>query len=148
MAYDSGSNTWPSTATAVGKTYGPRDVGGSDGVTKTEGIFNEVVFQVTADTDDLTYSANILGDYLVEDITLNVKTAFDASSTADISIDGGAGLTTDLDLATAGVSSVATTGLGNLTGTGPLQVVLTPDSTATGSDDGEATVVIRYRRIV
>jgi len=148
MAYDSGSNTWPTGASAVGKTYGPRFVGGSDGVTKTEGIFNEVVFQVTAGTDDLTYSANILGDYIIEDITLNVKTAFDASSTADISIDGGAGLTTDLDLATEGMSKPATTGLGNTTGSGPVNVVLTPDSTTTGSADGEATVVIRYRRVV
>lgn len=54
MAFDDGSNTWPSGAfDPVAKTYGPRSAGGDTGPTKTEGAYNEVVinFDATASSD-------------------------------------------------------------------------------------------------
>ena len=49
MAYSDGSSTWPTGATAVGKTYGPRDAGNQSGPVKTEGAYNEVVVNFDAD---------------------------------------------------------------------------------------------------
>ena len=49
MAYEDGTNTWPSGATPIGKTYGPRDAGNQSGPVKTEGIYNEVIINFDAD---------------------------------------------------------------------------------------------------
>lgn len=150
MAYDSGSNTWPSSGEAIGKTYGPRKVGGSKGVVKTEGMFNEVVYEVTAGMADRDYTKQLPPFYLVDQITLEVEEAFAASSTADVTIDGGAGLTTDLDLATKAVSNVALTGLANTAGDDSktaFDMVLTPNANAIASATGKARVVVRYRRV-
>lgn len=148
MAYDNGSNTWPTGATAIGKTYGPRFTGDINGVTKTEGIYNEVTFEVSAETTDQPYEVTVLGSYIVDQLTLNVSEAFAASSTANISIDGGNGLTTALPLATAAITSPVLTGATKTSGTGPIKIVLTPNANAKASATGRATLVVRYRRVV
>lgn len=147
MAYETGSNVWPTGAVTVGKHYGEQDTGGSSGVLKTYGYEKEVEYRITSTTADLPLENTILGDYLIVGLTLNVKTAFDATSTADISIDGGAGLTTELDLATAGLTEPATTGLANTNGSGPVVIKVTADAAAIGSDAGEATLVVKYKNV-
>lgn len=129
----------------VGKTYGPRAVGGVDGEAWEAGMSGSKVFQVTADTVDDVYEALISTSYAVQEIVLNVKEAFAASSTADLSIDGGAGLTTDLDLATAGVSVITSlAGLANTSGQGPVDLALSLDSNALASATGDAEITVKY----
>lgn len=129
----------------VGKTYGQRAIGGVDGQVRTAGMKKEIVFQATADSSGDAYVSEIIQDgYLVEAIYLDVEEAFAASSTADLSIDGGAGLTTDLDLATAGISSPALTGLANTAGSGPVDVTLTLNANALASAAGKVKIVVQY----
>ena len=148
MAYDNGSNTWPAGATAIGATYGARFIGNGKGITKSEGIYNEATFHVTAETSEYPYVITVLGDYIVDQLTLNVSEAFAVSSTANISIDGGAGLTTALPLATKAITSPVLTGLAKTSGSGPINIVLTPNANALASAAGAATLVVRYRRVV
>lgn len=128
----------------VSKTQGEQSIGGSTGGLPTSGAVKQGVFEVTAGTSDRPYSHKILNAHLVKALYLDVGEAFAASSTADLSIDGGAGLTTDLDLATAGLSSPALTGLTKLAGDGPVDVVLTLDANAKASATGEAKVIVEY----
>lgn len=64
MAYDNGSNTWPTGAAAVGKTYGPRDAGNQSGPVKTEGAYNELV--VNFDTVGGGAVTALAGSHFVE----------------------------------------------------------------------------------
>lgn len=132
----------------VGKNYGTRGLGGVDGSVRTSGRENELVFEFSAETVDDTYISKILQDYLVTELTLYVSEAFGTGATADLSIDGGAGLTTVLDLNTTGVSKPATTGLGNLSGTGPVDVALDlSDAETQAATAGKASLVVTYERI-
>lgn len=147
MSYDDGSNTWPTgTFGPVGKTYGPRDTGGVDGVVKTEGTKNEIVYFLTAGTIDKPYSYPIPAGYLIKSITLDVEEAFAASSTAQIEIGGGDDLTTPMSLVTLGASNVATTGMSNLAGTSAADAVILPNSNALASATGKAKIVVEYYR--
>jgi hypothetical protein len=129
----------------VGKSYGPREVGGIDGEVALKDMEGYKSFQVTAGTSDDTYETTILQNYLVKSIVLNVKEAYAASSTADFSIDGGAGLTTDLDLATEGVTEITDlTGLANTSGSGPVDLALTLDANAKGSATGDVEITVKY----
>lgn len=78
MAYSDGSNTWPTGATAVGKTYGPRFAGNQSGPTKTEGIYNEVV--VNFDTTGGA-PATILAGAQIVDVDANFATGAVATAT-------------------------------------------------------------------
>lgn len=138
MAYED------SAGLGVGKVYGAKALGGIDGDVYTSGMKGTKVFQLTAETIDDVYDTIINSDYLVTGLVLNVKEAFAASSTADLSIDGGAGLTTDLNLVTLGVSSPALTGLANTSGSGPVEVVLTPNANALASATGDAELIVQY----
>lgn len=130
--------------TQPGKTYGPRAVGDVSGKYKTFGEVQEMVFELTPGALTNVPAQILDGEYLVEGITLSVSTAF-AAGTADLSIGGGAGLTTDLDLTTKGVSDVALTGLANTAGTGPVAVTLTAAG-VTGTA-GHAEVVVKYKKV-
>lgn len=132
----------------VGKSFGERGLGGVDGSVKTAGKEAQIVFDFTAATKTDAYSAPILAGYIVTGLTLSVEEAFGSGATADLSIDGGAGLTTDLDLNTVGVSKPALTGLANTSGTGPVDVVLDlSDAQVQSATAGKATVVVTYERI-
>jgi len=149
MSYSNGSNTWPTGAVDIGATYGPRKVGGSRGEFRTGGVIKEAVFEIAAGTADLPYTYDLPSFYLIEDITLEVEVAFAATSTANFTLNGGAGLTTALPLAVKAITKPATTGLGNLSGTDSLTsypVVLTPNAAALASAVGKARLVIRYRQ--
>ena len=130
--------------TQPGKTYGPRDVGDVSGKYKTFGETHEMVFELSPGALTNIPAKILSGEYLVDGLSLSVDTAF-AAGTANLSIDGGAGLTTPLDLTTQGLTDVALTGLANVSGTGPVDVVLTAAG-VTGSA-GHATVVVKYKRV-
>ena len=135
--------------TQPGKTYGSRGVGDVSGRLKTYGDTVELVYEITSDTSATGYYTQIIGDneYLVDELVLEVSEAFDAASTANISIDGGAGLTTPLDLATQGISKPALTGLANTAGQGPVEIVFSPNATTQASAAGKAELVVKYRRV-
>jgi hypothetical protein len=129
----------------VGKTYGARAIGGVDGEVRTSGMTKQVVLQLTAATIKDVYKSKIIHDgYLVNKITLDVEDSFAASSTLNFSIDGGVGLTTPLDLATAGITQPALTGLTKTAGAGPIDVVFTPNANALASAVGKVKLVIDY----
>lgn len=143
MAYESNAG-----AIGVGKTYGERGLGGVDGEVRTAGKEAQLTFEFSAETVDDTYIAQILQDYLVTELTLYVRESFGSGATADLSIDGGAGLTTELDLDTTGVSKPDLTGLGNTSGSGPVDVELDLSDTDTqAATAGKASLVVTYERI-
>ena len=128
--------------------YGARPLGGSAGVQKTEGGSNEITFELMAgELLNSGYAVPVPANYLVDSILLEVETVFAASSTADLSIGGGSGLTTKLPLAVAGLSSKVTTGLGNLSGTAASSVTITANANAIASAAGKAKVVVGYKAI-
>lgn len=132
----------------VGKTYGPRSLGAVNGVVKTEGIENEVVFEVTSGTKDAVYKVKLPAFYLVEGIYAEVETAFAASSTVDFSINGGAGLTTDVDLTVSGLTSYVLTGLANVKGgSSAVDMTMTLNANALASTTGKARVIVKYKRV-
>ena len=131
----------------VGKRYGERGLGGVEGSVKTFGKEVQLTFHLTGATSDETYKATILQDYRITGLLLDVDEAFAASSTAQLSVNGGAGLTTALNLTSAVVSAPALTGLANTTGQGPVDIVLTPNANAIASAVGKAKLVVTYERI-
>ena len=129
----------------VGKTYGPRGLGAVEGQVKTSGMRKQVVFQVSADTSSEVYISKVIQDgYLVDKIILDVEDAFASSSTANLSIDGGDGLTTAFNLASAGISAPALTGLTKTAGSGPVDIILTLNANAKASAAGKAKIVVEY----
>jgi hypothetical protein len=132
----------------VGKTFGVKGLGGVNGQVKTYGKEVQITFEVDSDTVDNVYSATVLNDYIITGLLLNVEEGFGAGATADLSVGGGAGLTTDLNLNTTGVSKPALTGLGNTSGTGPVDIVLDlSDADTQAATTGKATVVVTLERI-
>lgn len=132
----------------VGKTWGVKAIGGVAGSVRTAGKEAQLTFEFQHDTVDQPYSVAVPHDYLVTELTLYVEEAFGAGATADISIDGGAGLTTDLDLNTVGVSKPSTAGLGNLSGSKPATFTLDlSDAQTQAAETGRATLVVTYERI-
>ena len=128
--------------------YGARPLGGSAGVQKTEGGSNEITFELMAgELLNSGYAVPVPANYLVDSILLEVEAVFAASSTADLSIGGGSGLTTKLPLTVAGLSSKVTTGLGNLSGTAASSVTITANANAIASAAGKAKVVVGYKAI-
>lgn len=132
----------------VGKTWGVKAIGGVAGSVRTAGKEVELTFEFQHDTVDQPYSVPILQDYLITELTLYVEESFGTGATADISVEGGAGLTTDLDLNTVGVSKPALTGLANTSGSGPATVTLDlSDAETQAAETGRATLVVTYERI-
>lgn len=136
----------------VGKRYGPLGVGGVAGDLPSTGSQKEIVFELIAGEiftgGGATLTVPLLPNYLVESLYLEVEEAFAASSVADLSIDGGAGLTTDFVLsAAAPIVSVVLTGLANVTGAGGVDIVCIPDSNAIASATGKARIVVQYKSV-
>jgi len=132
----------------VGKTYGTRASGGIDGQVKTFGKEVQATFEFSAGTVTDVYSIGVLHPYIVTGLTLYVSEAFGTGATADLSIDGGNGLTTDLNLNTLGVTKPALTGLTKLTGAGGIQIVLDlSDAQTQAATVGKASLVVTYERI-
>jgi hypothetical protein len=132
----------------VGKTFGVKGLGGVNGQVKTYGKEVQITFEVDSDTVGDVYSATVLNDYIITGLLLNVEESFGAGAVADLSVDGGAGLTTDLNLNTTGVTKPALTGLGNTSGTGAVDIVLDlSDADTQAATTGKATVVVTLERI-
>jgi hypothetical protein len=129
--------------------YGTRPVGGVAGRQKTAGGEEEVIFEVIAgDTVNDHYPVKLPPFYLVEQIYVEVEEAFAASSTGDLSINGGAGLTTKIPLTTLGTASVAITGLANVKGGATsVDLTFTPNSNAIASGTGKARVLVKYKNL-
>jgi len=135
----------------VGQRYGPRTVGGVNGSFVQNDSQRQVVFDLQAG-EPLTgtpMTAPLPANYLVEKIYLEVETAFAATSGANVSIGGGAALTTELPLATAiAMTDIGTlTGLGNLSGLTAVNIVLTGDAASIASAAGKARVIVQYKAV-
>ncbi len=134
----------------IGKRFGDRKVGGVVGSFVQNDAQREIVFDLAAHEpmSGVPMTVELPANYLVEEIYLEVETAFVSSSTANLSINGGGALSTALALATAApMAKVAITGLANLSGTSAVNIVLTGNSTAIGSATGKARVVVRYKAV-
>ena len=129
--------------------YGTREVGGVTGVQKTSGADNEIIFEVFAgDTVGDNYAFTLPPFYLVEAIYVEVEEVFAASSTADLSINGGTALTTKIPLTTLGVASSALTGLANVKGgAAAVNLVITPNANALASATGKARVMVKFKKV-
>lgn len=134
----------------VGKRYGALKVGGVSGVYRGEGSQQEIVFELTAGeiVNGAPFTVPLPANYLVQAIFLEVETAFAASSTANIAINGGVALTTPIPLsAQSALVSVALTGLTNLSGTAAVNLVLTGNANAIASTTGNARILVQYKAI-
>jgi hypothetical protein len=134
----------------VGKRYGALSVGGVAGTYRGEGSQREIIFELSAGeiTNGVPFTVPLPADYLVQAILLEVETAFAASSTANIAINGGAALSTPMSLATkAALANVALTGLANLSGTASVNLVLTGNANAIASTTGKARILVQYKAI-
>jgi hypothetical protein len=137
----------------VPKTYGPRDIGDVNGIIKTEGGTNEIVYQIThgtsegADATDQRYVVTLPVNYRVTEIYAVITEAFASSSTADFSIGGGAGMTTDVNLTTLGNTNYVLTGLANTTSTTSKDIVVILNANALASATGEVKLVVKYEAL-
>ncbi len=131
----------------VGKRYGPLNRGGVTGVYRGEGSNREFIFELGAG-EPLTgkpVTIPVVAGYVIAAIWVEVETAFAASSTANLSINGGAGLTTPIALsAPLPLTSVALTGLANTSGTTDVNIVLTGNANAIASATGKARVLVPW----
>lgn len=134
----------------VGKRYGALSVGGVAGTFRGEGSQREIVWELVAGeiVNGVPFTVPLPANYLVQAIYLEVETAFAASSTANLSINGGAALTTPIPLSSqSALVSVALTGLANLSGTSAVNIVLTGNANAIASTTGNARIVVQYKAI-
>ena len=135
--------------TGVGKRFGPLNPGGVGGEYKTFGGNREMIFEVTAgETASSSFTVPIFGNFRIETIYYEVETAFAASSTANLSVNGGAGLTTPIPLSTTGpITNVALTGLANTAVIANSTVVFSVNANAIASATGKARVYVQYKSI-
>ena len=152
MAYEEGTAAAPknlplATGTS-GKRYGVREIGGVNGTFVQNDSQRELIFDLEAGGPlaGTPMTAQLPANYLIEALYLEVEEAFAATSTADIVVSGGAGLTTDFVLSTkAALASVALTGMTLLSGTADTTITLTADAAAIASATGRARVVVQYK---
>lgn len=134
----------------VGKRYGPLNRGGVVGVYRGEGSTREFIFELGAGepASGRVMTIPMVANYVITNIWVEVEEAFAASSTANLSVNGGAGLTTPISLATAvPLTSVALTGLANTSGTTDITIVLTANANALASSTGKARVLVVWKAI-
>lgn len=134
----------------VGKRYGPLNVGGIGGEFNSFGANREIVFEIRAGETaaGLGYTLMLPANYRVETIYLEVETAFAASSTANISIGGGAALTTPIPLSsTSAITTVALTGLANTSSLTAQNIVFSANANAIASTTGSARVYVQFKAI-
>lgn len=134
----------------VGKRYGPLNVGGIGGAMNSFGANNELVFEIRAGETaaGLGYTIPLPANFRVETIYVEVETAFAASSTCNLSIGGGAALTTPIALSSTGaITSVALTGLANTSSTTAMNIVFSANANTIASTTGSARVYVQYKAI-
>ncbi len=134
----------------VGQRYGARTVGGVNGSFVQNDSQRQVVFDLAANEPmaGVPMTAELRSGYLIEEIYLEVETAFAATSTANLSINGGAGLSTAISLVNVlPLTTIALTGLANLSATSTVNIVLTGSASAQASPTGKARVVVRYKEV-
>lgn len=134
----------------VGQRYGARTVGGVNGSFVHNDSQRQVVYDLSAKEPmvGVPMTAGLDGGYLVESIYVEVEAAFAASSTANLSINGGAGLSTAISLSSATpLASRVLTGLANLSGVNDVNIVLTGNAAAIASSTGKARVVVQYKAV-
>tara|TARA_R110000851_G_scaffold194516_1_gene345355 strand:- start:336 stop:767 length:432 start_codon:yes stop_codon:yes gene_type:complete len=133
----------------VYSNYGVREVGGASGRQKTSGSDEEAIFEVFAgDLIEANYPIKLPKFYLVESIYVEVEEVFAASSTADLKVDGGAGLTTKIPLTTLGVATAAIAGLANVKGVGAEKdLTITINANGIASATGKARVLVKYKNM-
>ncbi len=134
----------------IGKRYGALNRGGVSGVYRGEGSNREFIFELGA-KEPLTgkvVTLPVVAGYVVTAIWVEVEEAFAASSTVNLSINGGVALTTPISLATiVPLTSVALTGLTNLSGTTTVNIVLTGNANAIASGTGKARVLVAWKAV-
>ena len=133
----------------VYSVYGTRPVGGASGRQKTSGSEEEAIFEVFAgDLVEANYPITLPKHYLVEQIYVEVEEVFAASSTCDLSIDGGTALTTKIPLTTLGVASSPITGLANVKGVGAEKdLTITVNANGIASATGKARILVKYKNM-
>lgn len=134
----------------VGKRYGPRGLGGTSGAYRGEGSEREYIWEFTAGevVNGAPFTLTLPAFYRVEEVYYEVEEAFAAGSTVNLSIDGGAALTTPIDVsAQAAITSAGLTGLANVTSVTDETIVLTGDAEAIASTTGKARVVVRFKAV-
>lgn len=134
----------------IGHRYGPRNLGGVAGVYRGDGAEREYIWELMAGEVDATPALTLVlpANYLVESVYYEVEEAFAAGSTANLSIDGGAGLTAAISLATAvPLTEAAVAGLANLSGDENVPIVLTVNTAGIDSATGNARVMVRFKAI-
>lgn len=154
MSYEESTAAAPSNlplATGTsGKRYGVRDVGGVNGSFVQNDSQRQVVFDLEAGGPlaGTPMTAKLPANYLIEKLYIEVEEAFAATSTCDLSVGGGAGLTTDFNLAIKGaLLEVVTTGLAQLSGTAAVDMILTANAAAIASATGRARVIVQYKAV-
>ena len=133
----------------VTNSYGPRPVGGLAGRQKTFGGEEEIIFEIIAgELVDSHFPVALPPFHLVEQIYVEVEEVFAASSTADLTIDGGAGLNTKIPLTTLGVATSAIAGLANVKGgSTSVDIALTVHANTLASAIGKARVLVKYKNL-
>jgi len=126
----------------VDQHYGVEKTGVT-GVLNTLGKEVEVVFEITPTNLDHPFVHTLPAGYSVTDITLDVEDEY-TTGTADLSIDGGAGLTTDMALDAKSFGKVDMAGLANTSDIDSVDLVMTFPVAVTG--EGYARVIITYKR--
>ena len=135
----------------VPRDYGAKSLGGAAGeLHDASGESKRMIFDVTIEAIDYPYSREIDGDlYYLEEMSVEITDAFDTGATLNISVDSGAGVTTAVPLDNAGIvvrDLAADTTLANQTGSSGVDLELSLNSLATASSDGDARVVVKYKR--
>lgn len=136
--------TWQSNPAGlgVGKNYGTFNVGGSKGRNSTLGSRQELVFEVTAKEFSRDYAGKLLPQWLIEEVIVEVREAFNGSATLALDLNGGS---TDLALTPLTVGkfkpALAATDFANATGNTVGTVTVVKGGTPT---TGHARIVVRY----
>ena len=133
----------------VYSNYGTRPVGGLSGRNKTSGVEEEAIFEIVAgDLVEANYPISLPKFYLVESVYVEVEEVFAASSTANVSIDGGGGLTTPIPLTALGAVDLGVTGLANVQGLGVVKdLTVSITSQAVASAAGKARILVKYKNL-
>jgi hypothetical protein len=134
----------------VGKRYGQLFAGGMSGHYRGDGAEREIIVEIAAFETPTggPMTVAVPDNYLIDAIWLEVETAFAASSTINLSVKGGAALTTPMNLAVqAPLAVIALTGLANLSSTTGGNIVFTPNANAIASTVGKARILVRYRAV-
>lgn len=135
----------------VGKRYGARGIGGVAGVYRGDGAEREYIWEFTAGevlNGAASLSLILPAFYRVESIYYEVEEAFATDAEVNVSIDGGATLTTPIPLdAVAAITSAGLTGLANVTSTTNEPITVSGNTEAVESGTGKARIMVRFKAV-